>query len=157
MTLCPEQMVLRIWGFWKDVSCFFDRWGVRLSFSDVDRQRWIEILNITRCAARWCGVSIVWLTLAFKSCVSLLVSPWTEVNKPARVWNDRVPMYLYMYMYPFYFDMTKLYNNIFWNHIIVYYLLVLNRNKECVEIKQDFFQAVDVFILLYESHSFANS
>ena len=32
-----------------------------VEFSDLDRQRWIEILNITRCAARWGGVSIVWL------------------------------------------------------------------------------------------------
>ena len=27
------------------------------------------------------GVSIVWLAWTFKNCVSLLMSPWTEVKK----------------------------------------------------------------------------
>ena len=98
MTSCPEEMVLRLWGFRKDVSWIltigrcswiFDRWKREFSFlplrhaveffSDLDRQRWIVILNITRCAARWGEVSIVWLALAFKNCVSLLVSLWIEV------------------------------------------------------------------------------
>ena len=34
-----------------------------------------EILNITRRAARWGRISIVWLAKTFKNCVSL-VSPW---------------------------------------------------------------------------------
>ena len=39
-----------------------------------------EILDFTRCAARWGGVSMVWLAKTFKNCVSLLASPWTEVR-----------------------------------------------------------------------------
>ena len=74
-------MVLRIWGFWKDGSWVFYCWGMWVSFSDLDWQRWIEILNITRCAARWGGVSTVWLAEAFKNCVSLLVLPWTKDKK----------------------------------------------------------------------------
>ena len=68
MTSCPEEMVLRIWGFWKRVSwrltldhgvkkLSFCHWGIELSFlplrrksfSGHDWRRWIEILNITRC------------------------------------------------------------------------------------------------------------
>ena len=45
MMSCPEEMVLRIWGFWKDISWVFNRWGVRFSFSDLDCQRCIEILK----------------------------------------------------------------------------------------------------------------
>ena len=68
MTLCPEEMVLRIWGFWEDVSSIltvercswvFDRWR---------RQSWV-----------WGRVSIVWLAWAFKNRVSL-VSPWIEIR-----------------------------------------------------------------------------
>ena len=68
MTSCPKEMVLGILGFWKDVSwvldhwrcsCVFDRWGMQLSFSDLDRQRWIEILNSTRCALGWDQHSMV--------------------------------------------------------------------------------------------------
>ena len=53
MTSCPEKMVLRIWGFWK-AELDFDRWKTelsflplwrRLSFSGLDRQRWIEIFK----------------------------------------------------------------------------------------------------------------
>ena len=65
MTSCPKEMVLRIWGFWKDIS-----WGWPLMvafeiigsdqitsyFLALDRQRCIEILNITRCAAIMDGV-----------------------------------------------------------------------------------------------------
>ena len=59
-------------GFWplknvvgystvEDKSWVFYRWGMWFSFSDLNRQRWIETLNITRYVARWGGVSIVWL------------------------------------------------------------------------------------------------
>ena len=67
-------------------------WVEELSFSDLNRQRWIEILNTTRCPERWGGVSIVWLRKTFKNCVSLLVSKnqRQEVNKPVRIWNKRV-------------------------------------------------------------------
>ena len=46
----------------------------RLSFLGLDRWRWIETLNITRCTARWWGQHS-------KKCVSFLMSPWTEVKK----------------------------------------------------------------------------
>ena len=80
MTSCPEEMVLRIWGFSKDVSWVFDRWGwssvfyrwgMQLSFLNLDQQRWTEIVNIARYVVCWGWVSIVWLALAFKNCVSL--------------------------------------------------------------------------------------
>ena len=62
--LLRGELWVRPWrvGFWllKDVVGFFGSLST-------------EILNITRCAARWGGVS--------KNCVSLLVSPWTEVKK----------------------------------------------------------------------------
>ena len=53
MTLCSEEMVLRIWEFWKDSSWVFCCWGVRLSFLDLSQKRWIQILNTTRCATHW--------------------------------------------------------------------------------------------------------
>ena len=80
ITSCPEENVLRIWGFWKDCSWVFYRWGVRLSFSDLDKQRWIDILNITWYTARWSGVSIIWLASAFNNCVSLVASLWIEAR-----------------------------------------------------------------------------
>ena len=61
----------------------FCHWGIelsflplrrRLSFSGLGRRKWIEILNITRCAARWWGQHS-------KNCISLLVPPLTEVKK----------------------------------------------------------------------------
>ena len=60
MTSCPEEMVLRIWGFQKDNELRSTVEGngwvfqIRLYFWGLNRQRWIEILNTTRCAAR-CG------------------------------------------------------------------------------------------------------
>ena len=75
MTSCPEEMVLRIWGFWKRViwELNFDQEGRQVSrrvefFGSLPT----EILNTTRCAGG--GVSIVWLQKTFKNFVSLLVS-----------------------------------------------------------------------------------
>ena len=51
-----RQLRLDYWG----ESWVFDRLGMQFSFSYLDWQRWIEILDITRYAARWNGVSIVW-------------------------------------------------------------------------------------------------
>ena len=83
------------------VSWVFYRWGMRLSFSDLDRQRWIEILNITRCAAHWGGVSIVWLAwlLRIVSLSSCRHGPKPGINKPVRIRNGRVRLCLYMYCY----------------------------------------------------------
>ena len=47
-------------------------------FSGLDRRRWIQILNITRCAARWDGVSIV-KSVSLSSCRYGLK---LEINKP---------------------------------------------------------------------------
>ena len=93
MTSWPEEMVLRIWVFdrWRR-SWVFYRWGVQLSFSDLDQQRWIDIVDITRCAARRGRVSIVWLAKTFKNFVSLLELPWT-----VRMRNERVHLYLYVH------------------------------------------------------------
>ena len=75
MTSCPEEMVLRIWGFWKRVSWDWTS-EARIGYSAVGSWRLkdavgffgslpTEILDITRYAARWSGVSIVWLVLTF--------------------------------------------------------------------------------------------
>ena len=106
MTTCPVEMVLRIWRFWKDSSWVYDRWRgswvfYRLSFSDLDRQRWIEILNTIRWAVRWGGVSIVWLAKPFKNCVSLLVSPLAEArNSYTHSFPKRKspPVFVYMFV-----------------------------------------------------------
>ena len=64
---------------------WFGHWVEELSFSNLYRQRWSAILNITRCAERWDGVSVIWLRKTFKNGVSLLVSMnWSqEINKPS--------------------------------------------------------------------------
>ena len=90
MTSCPEEMVPRIWGFWKRVSweltldhggrelsfCHwvgswdwtmvssswgFGRWVEELSFSDLYLQRWIEIL----CNIMAGGFRFIYLALGF--------------------------------------------------------------------------------------------
>ena len=93
MTSYPEEMILRIWGFWKRVSWDWtieaESWVsaivARVGYSAVGS--WIltvgffgslpsGIWDITRWAARWDGVSIVRIVS-----LSLLVSPWIEVKK----------------------------------------------------------------------------
>ena len=73
MTSCPEEMVLRIWGFWKEpVEIRPLRWELgirplRVGFRPLKDVVGFfgslptEILNITRCDACWGRVSIVWL------------------------------------------------------------------------------------------------
>ena len=86
ITSCLEEMVLRIWGYWKDVSW---AWTIEAGVGFWPLKDVVgffgclptEILNITRCAPRWGGVSIVWLAMTFKNCVSFHVLPWTEVKK----------------------------------------------------------------------------
>ena len=60
----------------RELSFLLLQW--RLSFSDLDRRRGIEILNITRCAARWDGVSIVRI-VSLSSCRH---EPKSEIYKP---------------------------------------------------------------------------
>ena len=95
----------------------FYRWGVRLSFSDLDRQRWIEILNITRFTARWGGVSIVWLArlLRIVSLFSCRHGPKPEINKPVRIWNEGVRLYLYMYRHCIYYHRHYQIDTIWYN------------------------------------------
>ena len=92
MSSCPEEMVLGIWGFWKRVS--WD-WTIeaRVGYSAVGS--WI--LTVERCncvfriatdrnlkhnkmhpALEWGQHRMV--SIDFKNCVSLLVSPWTEAR-----------------------------------------------------------------------------
>ena len=107
MTSCPEEMVLRIWGFWKRVSwrltldyasrqlsfCLF---GHRVEFSTVAavvkifRSLPTEILTITRCAVRGDGVSIVRI-------VSLLLvsKNWSQKLINRSYLNNRVHLYMY--------------------------------------------------------------
>ena len=129
MTSFPEEMILRIWGFWKRVSweLTLDHGsrqlsllplGHRVEFSTVEDVVWIfgslptEVLNIVRCAARWCGQHS-------KNCVSLLVSKnrSQEVNKGVRVWTESAciciclcfacVLHLHMFLNLY---ITKLYN-----------------------------------------------
>ena len=67
----------------------------RLSFSGLDRRRWIETLNITRCAARWDEVRL-WRILSFSSCCH---GPRPKINKRVFVWNNRVPLCFRFYLY----------------------------------------------------------
>ena len=114
MTSWPEEMVLRIWGFWKDGS--WD-WTVEAEswILTVERERererervgfgslkdvvgffgslTREILNITRCTARLAGVSIVRI-VSLSSCRH---GPKPGMNKRVRTWNDRVHLWLYLY------------------------------------------------------------
>ena len=76
MTSCTEEMVLRIWGFEKDGAGFWPLKDVVGFFGSLPT----EILDRTRCAARWGVVSIIWLAKTFKNCVSLIVSPWTQTR-----------------------------------------------------------------------------
>ena len=94
MTSCPEEMVLRIWGFWKESVGFWPLkdvvgfWPLKEELGFRPLRHAVEffgslptvILNITRCTAQWGGVSIVWLALALKNCVSLLMLPWTKAR-----------------------------------------------------------------------------
>ena len=57
-----------------------------------------EILNITRCAARWGGVSIVRIVF-LSSCHR---RPNSEINKPVRTWNDRVRL-CFVFVYVLYY------------------------------------------------------
>ena len=91
----PEEMVLRIWGFWKDVS--WD-WTIeaRVGFwllKDVVEffgSQPTEILDMTRCAARWSGVSLVWLVKTFKNRVSLLCT-YTSSSSSYRAGSTDIP------------------------------------------------------------------
>ena len=96
MTSCLEEMVLRIWRFWKRVSwelrldhrgrelSFLPLWW-RLSFSGPDRRRWTEILNITRCAMN--RVESDRMVSIVSNCVSLFVPK----NRSQKLINSFVP------------------------------------------------------------------
>ena len=74
-----------------------------------------EIINITRYAVRWDGVSI-----AYKNCVSLLVSPWTEVKKLIDrlylKWQS-LPVFAYVLEFVNVFVSVSL---LWWDHYIIY-------------------------------------
>ena len=67
------------------------RW---LSFSGLDRQRWIEILNTTRCAARQDGVSIVRIVPLSSCCYGLK----SEINQPFVPETTEFACVLHLYM-----------------------------------------------------------
>ena len=78
-------------------SWVFRIWSDQIIFSDLDQKKWIEILNTTRCTARWGGVSIVCLNRFF-SIVSLSsCRQWLKPDtyKPVRIWSNRVRLYMY--------------------------------------------------------------
>ena len=120
MTSCPEEMVLRIWGFWKDsveIGPLRQELGIRplrvefWPFKDVVGlfgSLPIEILNITRYAAHW-----GWGQQS-KNCVSLLVSPWTEVKKlinRSYLKQQSPPVFAcVLYQYCYHWHHQKLYN-----------------------------------------------
>ena len=76
MTSYPEEMVQRMWVFWKDVSwdwtieAGIKFWPLKDVFEFFGSLP-TEILDISRCTARWGGVSTVWLVKTFKNCASL--------------------------------------------------------------------------------------
>ena len=99
MTSCPEEMVLRIWGFWKDVSWIltiercswvFDHWRWDLSFlllrhvveffgSRLTEMNWDLKHHKMHRPLGWGQHSMV--SKDFKElCLSLLVSPWTKAR-----------------------------------------------------------------------------
>ena len=101
MMSCSEEMVLRIWGFWKKSQLRLDHggrqlsfchWGIELSFLSLQRwlsflgldwRRWIEILNITRRAA--CGVeSDSMVSISFKE---LCLFPRITMNRSQKLIN----------------------------------------------------------------------
>ena len=98
MTSCPKEMACEFEDF-KNTAVEIGPWSRVVGdstieskswvFSDFCRQRWIGILNITRCAERWGGVSTVSLQKTFKNCVSLIVSMnWSpEINERVRTWT----------------------------------------------------------------------
>ena len=83
MTSCQKTWSWEFEDFEKTVVEIRPLWRA-VVFSTVEACGWVfristgrdefEILNITRCAERGGGVSIVWLAKTFKNCVSLLVS-----------------------------------------------------------------------------------
>ena len=80
-----------------DENWGFDLWGMRLSFSGLDWQRWIEILNIT---LWWGQHSMVSMDLAWIRIVPLSSCyhrPNPEINKPVRIGNNRIGLCLSMY------------------------------------------------------------
>ena len=75
-------------------------WSNQISLG-LDRQRWVKILDTTRCTGCVGGVSIVWLAYAFMICVSALVSQGLEIerSKPVRIRNDRVGLYCWYWLH----------------------------------------------------------
>ena len=105
MTSCPEEMVLRIWGFWKTGSwdwTFETRVGDLVVVSwilTVERYCWVFRISTDRDLKdhnmhRTLGwglhrlLRIVYLT-------SCRHGPKLGVNKPVLTWNDSVCLYLY--------------------------------------------------------------
>ena len=119
MTSCPEEMVLRIWGFWKRVS--WD-WTIkaRVGYSAVESWIWTvercsRVLQIStdrdlkhhKMCRTWGWsphsiVSIVWLAKTFKNSISLLMSPWTKVKKlinRSYLKQQSLPVFVYVLYY----------------------------------------------------------
>ena len=94
ITSYSEEMVLRIWGFWKDCLVEFYRWKAWLSFSDLlrsydlclDRQRWIEILNTSRWAVR-VGFQHSRVSIGFYECSLSLYRKRSKVEMKKLVRN----------------------------------------------------------------------
>ena len=96
LTLYSEEMVLRIWGFWKEGWLRFDRWSPRLDFSDLIKAvqfesrpvemswdlRHHKIIRCIVCVCIWGGCQYSIVSVGFHDfCLSLLVSPRTEGRK----------------------------------------------------------------------------
>ena len=56
MTSCPEEMVLRILGFWKGSSWVFNRWKVQLSFLLLRRA--VKFFGSWSCYAAVCPAGL---------------------------------------------------------------------------------------------------
>ena len=68
MMSCPEEMVLKIWEFWKDVSWILT----------VERCRWVFQISTDRDLKHHKMHRALGWGQHSKNCVSFLESPWTE-------------------------------------------------------------------------------
>ena len=109
------QMVLWIWGFWKDVSGVFDRWRRQLSFLTLSRVIELcrslptENLNSTIYCRTLGGGSTLYGYQRLLRIVSLSSCPKPEINKPVLIWNERARLCLYMYSITIITDIIKKY------------------------------------------------
>ena len=96
----PEEMDLRIWGFWERLELKFDRWSERLGFSDLIWSDQLEsrpaemsrdLRHHKMYLAFGGGVNIGWLAYSFINCLSPPVTKgWKQKKKKKK--KERNPI-----------------------------------------------------------------